>query len=305
MGEGYLKVGLIDTQKSYLPEIYAYHSYLNMQSQIEASIIKATDIKEYKDGDFDVIWKFPGLDFKRDFKTTKVIHEYNSLSVGSFVQLKNFLKKRGNIRPDGRVFLNQFIENELNFKDQIPSIKRDMGISKDFFIKTHKKEYDFVYLGTMDKSRNLHLALQPFVTDLKGKTIVLIGDPEEELYNEYKKYKNIIFTGRVAYKKVAEIAAKAEYGYNYIPNIYPFNVQTSTKLLEYCAMGLKIVTTSYEWVDKFELDSGGSFFRLNSNLSNLTIEELNKFPFNTPDVLTFEWNRLLSQIKLIDFINKI
>lgn len=300
-----MKIGIVNSGKSYLPEINAYNSYLNNQKGIVTVNIIGDEIKEYAEGDLDVIWKFPGIDLKRNFKNTKIIHEYNSISTGSNKKLKNNIKKLLNIKPDGRIFLNSNVEKSFNFNDRVPSINRDMGISKQFFIRNEEKEYDFVYVGTMKKSRDLFRAIKPFTTALRDKTILLIGEPENDLYNEYNKFKNITFTGKVNYQEVANLASKAEFGFNYVPDIYPYNLQTSTKLLEYCAMGLKIVTNEYNWVNKFEIESGGGFFKLKPDFSNFTVEELKNFSFVTPDVSQLEWEILFNRINLLNFIKTI
>lgn len=300
-----MKIGIVNSGKSYLPEVKAYDYYFNNQKSFESKIIMTDEIKSYKSSDFDVLWKFPGVDYKRDFKETKIIHEYNSLSTGTNTGIKNIIKKKLNVKPNGRIFLNDCVKENFNFKDGVPNLNRDMGISKEFFIKTNEKEFDFVYVGSMDKGRGLKYGLLPFVSNMKGFTIILIGEPNNELYLEFKKNKNIIFTGIVNYNEVSKLASKAEYGYNYIPNVFPYNIQTSTKLLEYCAMGLKIVTTNYDWVNIFELKNKGSFLKLNSDLSNLTPEIINKFSFITPNVENLEWNRLLSNINILEFIKEI
>ena len=106
----------------------------------------------------------------------------------------------------------------------------------------------------MDRFRGIYKGAQ-------GKC--LIGNVEDDIYNEYKHNKDLVFTGSVPYGEVPIIASKAVYGINYIPDKYPFNIQTSTKLLEYLALGLKVITTDYQWVRDFEKLHGCSFYKLN------------------------------------------
>jgi glycosyltransferase involved in cell wall biosynthesis len=87
----------------------------------------------------------------------------------------------------------------------------------------------------------------------KGKTLtlLLIGEVSDEIYENYRYCENITFTGRVLYEDVPKYASQAVYGINYMPDKYPYNLQTSTKLLEYLSMGLKVITTDYSWVRNF------------------------------------------------------
>jgi len=297
-----LKIGFVKNGKSFLPEVSAYVAYLNQQDNIEAITILTAEINDLPMTNIDLLWKFPGLDIKKYSRETKIIHEYNSLSTGHFAMLKNYVKKTCNVKPHGRIFLNELVEKEFKMKNNVPKIHRDMGISKDFFIKTSKKEYDFVYVGAMGSGRGTADALKPFTTTLKDNTILLIGNPTNELYKSFKDYKNIIFSGALPYHEVPLLASKAEYGLNYMPDVYPFNLQASTKLLEYCALDLKIVTTDYTWVNNFERKTQGRFFKLQRNLANLTMTNLNSFEFVTPDVSYLEWNLLLERVKLMEFI---
>nr|WP_106784428.1 hypothetical protein [Lysinibacillus timonensis] len=300
-----MKIGFVHKGFSYLPELYAYCSYFNRLDDIEASIISNNEMIEKNNEHYDLIWKFPGIDLKRDFKDSKVIHEYNSISTGDFVYLKNYLKKIFNLKPDARVFLNDEVKKGYGMNDDVPYIKRDMGISKHFFVNHEKKEYDFVYVGAMGKSRGLIHGLKPFTSFLKNRTILLIGKPNDALYQQYKQYANIIFIGKLSYEQVPSIASKAMYGYNFIPDVYPFNIQTSTKLLEYCAMGLNIVTTDYHWVRQFEQQNGGRFFKLQPDMKNFTNDSLEKFRFETPDVSHLEWDHILDRLGIAEFVKRI
>ncbi|MFB7155377.1 MULTISPECIES: hypothetical protein [unclassified Lysinibacillus] len=300
-----MKIGFVHSEKSYLPEIHAYEAYCNNQEKIVAEIITNEELVDINDNDFDVLWKFPGIDVRRNFKNVKVIHEYNSLSTGNFPLIKNYLKRKYNMTPDGKVFLNEKVKRDMNTADKMPVLIRDMGIAKQFFTQNSKKEFDFVYVGAMGRNRGLSFALQPFTSTLKHKSILLIGRPDNDLYAQYKNNANIIFTGVIPYAEIPSIASKAVFGFNYMPDIYPFNVQASTKLLEYCALGLKIVTSEYLWLREFEKQRDGCFYKLNANLDNFTSNELDRFQFKTPDVQDLEWNQLFHKIDLLGFLNRV
>lgn len=296
-----IKLVFLHEGKAYMPEIGAYASYLNDSGEFKVDIVSEAD--KITD-DYDIVWKVMGLDRKRNHNQA-LIHEYNSMTVGKNAKIKDFLKKLLNTKPDGRVFHNKEVHHVFNFKDNKPYIYRDMGINKQYFKKYDvEKEYDFVYIGTMDPSRELHKMLEIFKKN-SDLSIILIGTPNPELEKEYGDLPNVNFVGRIPYDDVPLYASKAHYGMNYIPDVFPFNKQTSTKMLEYCALNLKVVTTSYEWVNGLEKKENGKFYKLNKDLSNLTRESLEEFDFITPDLRHLEWSNLFERAELIPFIKTV
>ncbi|TQR17337.1 glycosyltransferase family 1 protein [Psychrobacillus vulpis] len=296
-----MKIAFVNKGKSYLPEIKAYMDYINKQNGISA-------IEVYKDQKesikkCDVVWNFMGFEMGRNNNNQFHIHEYCSLSVGKFSKQKDLLKRYLNSRPAGRVFLNEELFQLMNFKDNIPSLKRDMGISDSFYKASNKKEYDFVYIGDINTARKLDILLTYFKTKNMEQNILLIGNVSNELYSRFKNNDNIIFTGKLNHEEVPTMASKAVYGINYMPDIFPFNIQTSTKLLEYCALGLKIITTDYKWVNQFENSRGARFFKLEDSLINFTRENIEKFDFITPNVEDLKWESIFNNIGLLNYLN--
>jgi hypothetical protein len=97
---------------------------------------------------------------------------------------------------------------------------------------------------------------------------------------------------------------EARFGLNLMPDVYPLNAQTATKIIEYCALGMPIVSTDYKWVRRFALKRDANIFFLNKDLSNLTLHDISAFKFRTPDVSDLEWNRLIADSKIFDVIAK-
>lgn len=295
-----MKIAFINNGKSYLPEIKAYTDYLNKRGFSAMEVY--SDQKEVIEK-FDIVWKFMGLDMKQDNKHQFYIHEYCSLSVGKLSKQKDLLKKYLNCKPTGRLFLNEELYQRMNFKDNLPYLKRDMGISHSFYTNQDKKDYDFIYLGDTSKSRKLNNLLTNFKTQNRDQNIIVIGSISNELYKNFKSADNIIFTGKINHEDVPSVASKAVYGINYVPNIFPFNIQTSTKLLEYCALGLKIITTDYNWVNQFEENRGARFLKVDEDLTNFTRDRIEKFDFYTPNVEDLRWENIFENIGLIHYIN--
>lgn len=273
------KILFVRSENAFLPEISAYIDYFN-----KTESFKAYDSSKLKIGydinDFDIIWEFKGLGgIKANNKV--LVHEYASLSTGTFSKIKDTLKATLNPKPDLRIFLNQEVKKGFRFKDGIDYCYRDMGIDKRFIQRTsNKKEYDFVYVGSICKERGIDKLLKSF-TQRENGTLCLIGGVEEDIYNKYKDVKNIYFAGKLPYEEVYKLASKAVYGINYIPDKYPYNIQTSTKLLEYLALGLKVVTTDYRWIREFENKYKCSFYKFNDDDFIFDIEKIKSHEFKS------------------------
>lgn len=288
---------------AYLPEIEAYKKYF-LQYNINF-IDSFKDLNnQYNENDFDILWYIMGTDFKNINKPK--VHDYASLSTGKYIYIKDVIKKYFNKKPDLRLFLNKDIKNKYHFNDKVPFLIRDMGIDDMFFQKRNiEKKYDFVYLGAITYDRKINILFDKFKNDLKDNTLLVVGKSPADIYANYKDVSNIIFTGRISYFDVPKVVSQAEYGINMIPDIYPFNIQTSTKLIEYCALGLKIITTNYYWVEKLEDKYNANFFKIKEDLSDLEIEKIKDFNFKTPSLNNLSWNNIFNNINLIDNIRKI
>ena len=284
----------------YLPEISAYRRYIK-KNLPEFSTFDSSKIDDYNPMDFDVVWRFMGLDTKGTGR--KVIHAYNSLSTGRFPRLKNRVKQTINVKPHARVFLNETVKKGFFFADNIPFKYRDMGVDSTFFQQTKTApEYDFVYAGSLDRGVAISSVLNHFQTILKTSTLLIIGAMPEDLLKEYENTTNIIFTGRVPYEEVAALMAKARYGLNLMPDQYPFNLQTATKVLEYCALSLPVVSTDYRWIRQFEKERKRKFFILESHLGNFTIKNLEKHSFKIPQIDNCEWESVIESSKIFDLL---
>lgn len=293
------KILMLSSGKAILPEINAYKKYITNYQIVDN---RELDIIDFND--FDLIWKFMGIDFCRK-KDIPVIHEYASLSTGKCPKLKNKIKKVFNIKPKLRIFLNENVKNAFRFSDKIPYVYRDMGIDECFYIKNEKKIYDFVYVGSISNDREIINLLEKFAKNIKTSSLLMIGEPEKELYEKYKNFSNIIFTGKLKYQDVPQIASQAEYAINYIPDRYPYNLQTSTKLLEYVAMNLKIITTDYQWVNEFEKNRKMKFFRISADLKKFNINELKKFKFKNTDISDLQWKLIINNSNINNIVKQI
>lgn len=287
-----------------LPDIDAYVKYLNQDPFFQAydsrSLTDGYDLK-----DFDAIWEFKGLGGDRP-ENQLLIHEYASLSTGRFAKLKNLVKSIKNPKPDLRVFLNQDVRDGFYFRDGIDQIFRDMGLDQQFIdVPKPKKEFDFIYVGSVSKEREIDKLLHSFTQHKQGKLHLVGTIEDDEIYTTYKDHPDITFVGRVDYADIPELASKAVYGINYIPNKYPYTLQTSTKMLEYSALDLKIISTDYKWARDFERKHGSKFYYLNEAMDfNLT--NIDKFEFkNNFNAADYTWDKVFEQAQLKDRLKEL
>lgn len=299
-----LNIGIEINNNSYTPEFYAYKAFLEKKmhkvqllNKDELSHNKSFDIKIYTMG-FSHKW--------RNKEETKIIHEYQSLSTGYGNKIKNNIKKYLNIKPNGRIFLNSYVRKTLNFNDNIDYIERDMGIDESFFNITQnniQKEYDIVYCGSINRYGLIKTLINLSKLGLK---ILVIGNVSLKIEKKLKKY-NIICTGKIQRNNIPPLYKMATFGLNYTPNIYPFNVQTSTKTLEYCASGLKILSNHYNWISNFEKERNAKFLWLHDlfNIGNIDILKTKENSLITPNVKDLMWDIILKNSKLEEFLYKI
>ncbi len=220
-----MKITFIYPKKAYLPELEGYRDYFKK---------KGFEVGE----NGGVYWYFMGFYLTRP-KDKIVIHDYRSLSLQPHALLKDWAKMQFNSVPDLRIFLNEFVKGVLDFEDNVPYKIIDMGVNKEFLnVKRKTPEWDFVYVGSLDKEREVITWLETFEKYGKGKKLLVIGKADENLK---KRFPSVDFYGYVPYKEVPDLLARCETGLAFVPEKYPYVFQTPTKLLEYASVGLKIV----------------------------------------------------------------
>ena len=238
------------TNKSFLPESYAYRDYFRNQGY-QCEFIKkgSSEVLNY-----DAVILFHGFHpFWKKYPNF-IIGEYHSLSTGSYSRFKDLFKRIFNIRADVYVFLNEEVRKYMLFSKNCNYITRSMGYSGSDFneFKSEKICFDIVYCGSFRKGLFEEIKK---LADM-GLLIAMVG-PEESLEHD-----NITSFGRKDPKEARKIISRAKYGLNYTPDIFPLNIQDSTKVIEYCAAGLGVITNRYYWVDKFEKERNAAFLNL-------------------------------------------
>jgi len=245
-------IHFIHPGRSYLPELAAYQAFLQFRGHDAVIHTRPEDVPQQA----AVLWwmcgTVPHAAASRHAKAWQV-HEYASASVPPLAWLKDKAKAWRQPRPQYRIFQNEWVRHRMGFTDAVPCEFRDMGISTDFLearALPRAPAYDFVYLGDMHRLARFRPLLRGL--EQAGRSLLLIGDVPEDLQNWLGARPFATLAGRIPHSDVAALLTRARYGLNLVPDKAPYHQQTSTKLLEYCAVGLPVVSTDYAWVRRFE-----------------------------------------------------
>ena len=162
-----------------------------------------------------------------------------------------------------------------------------------------KKEFDFVYCGAVGR-----VGVKEAISKIAslGFRFAVVGNTEKEGRVLSCVSKNTHCFGKVSLKRSYEIMASAKYGLNFTPGIFPFNIQDSTKVIEYCALGLDVVTNRYKWVDEFEEKIGAKFLSFEAVDS---YESVSSFNFKQGDIEIYSWDNVISKADLMNFFEGI
>lgn len=284
LGFNVKKIALLIPENCYAPEIYALKNYLDniAEEDIKADLLSFSEFLTNQ-FNYDFVYRMMGFSslFFNEVKIPE-IHDYASLSTGKFNNVKDFIKKKFQKKPIHRLFLNEEVKNRMNFKDGISYSYRDMGVDSEFF-NINKvdvgKKYDFCYIGSITDDRNIDKLLNIFI-ERSDVNICLVGDNNLSNKDKYIGINNILFLGKKDRQGVLEVLTTSKIGINYTPDIFPFNKQTSTKVLEYIAAGLDVVSNHYCWINNLEESIGGRFWDINDLNNNVIysrdISELSK-----------------------------
>jgi hypothetical protein len=166
-----------------------------------------------------------------------------------------------------------------------------------------EKEFDFIYMGNLHKTRRLPRLFNLFTTGpLRNHSLLVLGKDYQSLQSTLQPYHNIVFEGPVSPFNVGHFLQRCRFGINYMPDEAPFNQQTSTKVLEYAAHGLPVISTSYAWIRQFENTYGARFFYMEKDFSNCTWEDINRFDYRLPELNDFTLEKQLQRSGVLNFL---
>lgn len=193
-------------------------------------------------------WYMMGF-YRKRVPGVLTIHDYRSLSVGRFRRGKDFLKRLLNVDPDIRIFQNDAIRKALGFTRDGRTIYLPMGVPRMFIDQRDlvaDPTVDFIYIGSMLGERKCELMLDSFLKRFGAtKSFDLYGPRNPELEARYSGKDNIRFRGLVDQAELPRLLKSARVGVCYFPVHYPHVLQTPTKLMEYAALGMRILANEH------------------------------------------------------------
>lgn len=295
-----MTIAFVHPHKAFLPEIAAYQAFFNSHG-VDTKILypAETDMQ-----DIDVEWHFMGRARKPKNPHTVVIHEYTSASTPPLAGVKDLVKKIITPKPSYRIFQNEYVQNTLGFDDNIPfGIRRHAVDIPPIIPNDASKTFDFIYVGTVDKARQLDNLFKLFVSGpLKAHNLLVLSREYQMLQHQLGDPANIRFDGPVAPADVHKYIAKASYGINYIPDIQPYNRQPSGKFLDYAACGIPVITTDYRWIRDFQHQAGGKYYYLKPDLSNFTWDRISQYDYQPPDLTGWTWEEQIRGSGILQFL---
>lgn len=240
------KIFLLHPGRANYPELLAYHDYYTSRG-VEVVTGTLDEYKALEDKDEYLVWAIMGF-YPKQFASPFVIHDYRSLSVGGPAGLKDIAKRYLNARPNLRIFQNKRQQSIMGFNDKVPSVIIPMGVPKWIFdvpqpsADAHSVA-DFCYIGVMSFERGFHLVIDSFLENFSGTdaSLLLVGKPEPRLYERYVGKAGIEFAGAKPQRDALALVARSSVAVCYFPYHRPHCYQTPTKLLEYAALGKKII----------------------------------------------------------------
>lgn len=207
-----------------------------------------------------ICWHMMGL-YPRRLPARLVIHDYRSLSVGFGRRLKDRAKILANHRPDLRIIQNDSIRRTLGFRDGVPELLLPMGVPDTVLDCRGRSDIgtigDYCYIGSMLPERRIDTMIASFLKRYGGsKTLWLYGKADDALKRRFQADGNIIFPGLLPQAELFDTLRGFGCCVCYFPNHYPHVLQTPTKLLEYAALGLRIIANEHPQSRIAERDYG-------------------------------------------------
>lgn len=239
-------IRFIHEGKAAYPDVKAFRNYFgDKYDTIESSPSEAAAAPDLGSS---ACWYMMGF-YPKKLDCAVTIHDYRSLSVGRFRRGKDRLKRVLNADPDIRIFQNEAIRTALGFPMDQRTYYLPMGVPELFIEQRDiaaEPVTDFIYIGSMLAERRCELMLDSFVKRFgDAKTFDLYGPPNSELEARYAGRSNIRFHGLVAQEQLPRLLKSARVGVCYFPMHYPHVLQTPTKLMEYGALGMRILANEH------------------------------------------------------------
>jgi glycosyltransferase involved in cell wall biosynthesis len=244
-----ITVHFVHGARSYLPELAAYQTHIERLGYAVQMHTQADTVPDDAQAVWWICGRVPSAQAKR-LQGAVQVHEYASASVAPLAWLKDRIKQWQHPVPDFRVFQSEWVRQRRGWDDTVPYALRDMGVPDAFLTAQalQPPEFDLVYLGEM--RRLLHFVPLLKTLGQAGLSLLLVGDVPAALQAHLAALGHIQSTGRVPQDQVPAQVLRARAGLNLMPDVLPLSEQTSTKLLEYLALGLPVISNPYAWAQR-------------------------------------------------------
>lgn len=228
--------------KASYPEVAAYRQFFGSHCTTSEGAIDAVP-KQVPPANL-ILWQVMGF-YPRRVPARLTIHDYRSLSVGTWSGLKDLAKRTLNATPDIRIFQNEAICRRMVFDDTATTVLLPMGVPDWIFDLRRQAEttrYDFGYVGAISEERGFGKVLRAFVEAYLGeRSLLLIGPAEPAIAAAFGGAPGITFAGPLTQREALLRLLEAQVAICPVPAGPPFDWQTPTKLLEYAALGMPIL----------------------------------------------------------------
>ncbi len=286
-------VAIEKSDKAFLPEAYAYRDMFRGNG-VESDILSPGDTKIME---YDAVVLFHGFHPFWNKYPRYIIGEYHSLTVGRLGRVKDLAKKIFNVRSNYYIFLNDFVRRKMWFSDEGNISLRGMGFNDHPDHPDHPdklddeaKPFDVVYCGSYREG--LFDAIKKIVDcDVR---VALVGVSQTFDHPLVENF------GKVDPSEALHIVRRSKFGLNFMPDVFPLNIQDSTKVIEYCGLGLGVITTNYPWVRDFQDRTSGVFMYIDDITCR---SDIFNFNYVVPDVNHLRWSNvvdgLFSELSLV------
>jgi hypothetical protein len=232
--------------KAAYPDVRAYMTHFAGRFDVrEATYNEASALPGITQA---ICWHMMGF-YPTRLPCALTIHDYRSLSVGRVRKLKDRVKRLANAVPDIRIYQNEAIREALGYRMTGTSRYLPMGVPSEFIAardRVEQPQTDFIYIGSMLPERRCERMLDSFVKRCgPNRRFDLYGPPNPELEARYSHRPNVVFKGLVAQSELPRILKGAAVGVSFFPDHYPHVLQTPTKLMEYGALGMRILANEH------------------------------------------------------------
>ncbi len=290
------------TGRAFLPEVPAYVEAFNAAGHEPVVVEAGQPVSASRQ---DVVVRFGGVIRADASRKYTEIHEYHNVSRRSFPRSRNLVKRAAAGRPDGRIFVTEWVRDELGFSSRIGSIVRDQGAAPDLLTVrgANERKYDVVYCGSVQGRPGLVDAIARLSS--LGFSVGVAGSASAAEARALGELAGVTYVGSIPHEQVPEFLGAGRLGLHYCPDRYPFRYEFGTKVVEYLVAGLPVISNRYAWIDDHSAREGYSYLDLASidGPDDLSLPETAMMPIDRARSLT--WPQVLRRADVVGFVERI